>query len=52
MIASWRQLRTTVSHARLVPGCSRFLVGRFFYTVRAVNTVIVVMSVFPCRPSG
>jgi len=50
-IASWRQLRTTVAHAREVPGLSRFLIGRFFYT-DPVNTVIVVMSVFAVEAIG
>ena len=50
-IASWRQLRTTIAHAREVPGLPRFLVGRFFYT-DPVNTVIVVMSVFATQAIG
>jgi UMF1 family MFS transporter len=50
-IASWQQLRTTVRHAREVPGLSRFLIGRFFYT-DPVNTVIVVMSVFATEAIG
>jgi MFS transporter, UMF1 family len=50
-IASWAQLRTTVEHARQVPGLMRFLVGRFFYT-DPVNTVIVVMSVFATDAIG
>lgn len=49
--ASWRQLRTTIAHAREVPGLPRFLVGRFFYT-DPVNTVIVVMSVFAVEAIG
>jgi MFS transporter, UMF1 family len=44
-VRSWAQLRTTVRHAREVPGLLRFLVGRFFYT-DPVNTAIVVMSAF------
>lgn len=44
-VRSWAQLRTTVQHAREVPGLPRFLVGRFFYT-DPVNTAIVVMSAF------
>jgi UMF1 family MFS transporter len=44
-VRSWSQLRTTVRHAREVPGLLRFLVGRFFYT-DPVNTAIVVMSAF------
>jgi UMF1 family MFS transporter len=50
-IASWSQLRTTIEHARQVPGLLRFLVGRFFYT-DPVNTVIVVMSVFAVEAIG
>ena len=50
-IASWAQLRTTIEHARQVPGLLRFLVGRFFYT-DPVNTVIVVMSVFAVEAIG
>lgn len=50
-IASWQQLRTTIAHAREVPGLPRFLVGRFFYT-DPVNTVIVVMSVFATEAIG
>ena len=50
-IASWSQLRTTVDHARQVPGLLRFLVGRFFYT-DPVNTVIVVMAVFATEAIG
>jgi MFS transporter, UMF1 family len=45
VVRSWAQLRTTVGHAREVPGLLRFLVGRFFYT-DPVNTAIVVMSAF------
>jgi MFS transporter, UMF1 family len=50
-IASWSQLRTTIEHARQVPGLLRFLVGRFFYT-DPVNTVIVVMAVFATDAIG
>ena len=50
-IASWKQLRTSVAHAREVPGLPRFLIGRFFYT-DPVNTVIVVMSVFATQAIG
>jgi len=50
-IASWAQLRTTLAHAREVPGLLRFLVGRFFYT-DPVNTVIVVMAVFAVEAIG
>jgi UMF1 family MFS transporter len=44
VIAAFGQLRTSIEHARAVPGLGRFLLGRFFYS-DAVNTVIVVMSV-------
>jgi UMF1 family MFS transporter len=44
IVAAFGQLRTSIDHARQVPGLGRFLVGRFFYS-DAVNTVIVVMSV-------
>jgi UMF1 family MFS transporter len=50
-IGSWSQLRTTVEHARAVPGLVRFLAGRFFYT-DPVNTVIVIMSVFAVEAIG
>ena len=48
---SWSQLRTTIGHAREVPGLGRFLVGRFFYS-DAVNTIIVVMSVVTVYAKG
>jgi UMF1 family MFS transporter len=51
VIASWKQLRTTIVHAREVPGLPRFLVGRFFYS-DAVNTVIVVMTVVAVQAVG
>jgi MFS transporter, UMF1 family len=51
VISSWRQLGTTIRHAREVPGLPRFLVGRFFYS-DAVNTVIVVMSVVAVEAVG
>jgi len=51
VLASWRQLGTTIRHAREVPGLPRFLVGRFFYS-DAVNTVIVVMSVVAVQAVG
>ena len=51
VVTSWRQLGTTIRHAREVPGLSRFLVGRFFYS-DAVNTVIVVMSVVAVEAVG
>jgi UMF1 family MFS transporter len=44
-LGSWAQVRTTIDHARAVPGLGRFLLGRLFYT-DPVNTVIVVMSAF------
>ncbi|MBF8290055.1 MAG: transporter [Chloroflexi bacterium] len=50
-LASWSQLRTTIDHAREVPGLARFLVARFFYT-DPVNTVIVVMAVFATQAIG
>jgi UMF1 family MFS transporter len=50
-VASWRQLGTTIRHAREVPGLPRFLVGRFFYS-DAVNTLIVVMSVVAVEAVG
>jgi len=49
--ASWAQLRLTIAHARQVPGLSRFLLGRFFYS-DAVNTVIVVMSIVAVQAVG
>jgi UMF1 family MFS transporter len=51
VVASFRQLRTSIEHAREVPGLGRFLVGRFFYS-DAVNTVIVVMSVVTTEALG
>jgi UMF1 family MFS transporter len=48
---SLTQLRTSVAHAREVPGLLRFLIGRFFYS-DAVNTIIVVMSVVTTRAKG
>jgi len=50
-IDSWSQLRTTLDHAREVPGLIRFLIARFFYT-DPVNTVIVVMAVFAVKAIG
>jgi UMF1 family MFS transporter len=50
-VASWQQLRTTIRHAKEVPGLPRFLVGRFFYS-DAVNTVIVVMTVVAVEAVG
>ena len=51
VVGSLAQLRTSVEHAREVPGLLRFLVGRFFYS-DAVNTIIVVMSVVTTRAKG
>jgi UMF1 family MFS transporter len=51
VIASFGQLRTSIDHARQVPGLWRFLIGRFFYS-DAVNTVIVVMSVVTTEALG
>jgi UMF1 family MFS transporter len=51
VIAAFGQLRTTIDHARTVPGLWRFLIGRFFYS-DAVNTVIVVMSVVTTEALG
>jgi UMF1 family MFS transporter len=48
---SWSQLRTTIGHARAVPGLGRFLLGRFFYS-DAVNTIIVVMTVVTVYAKG
>jgi len=51
VLGSLTQLRTSIAHAREVPGLGRFLVGRFFYS-DAVNTIIVVMSVVTTRAKG
>jgi MFS transporter, UMF1 family len=51
VVGSWSQLRTSIRHAREVPGLLRFLVGRFFYS-DAVNTIIVVMTVVTTRAKG
>ncbi|MEO5966568.1 MAG: MFS transporter [Candidatus Limnocylindrales bacterium] len=51
VVQSWKQLRTTIAHARQVPGLPRFLLGRFFYS-DAVNTIIVVMTVVAVRAVG
>ena len=51
VVASWSQLRTSIRHAREVPGLLRFLVARFFYS-DAVNTIIVVMTVVTTRAKG
>ena len=45
------QIRVTIAHAREVPGLTRFLLGRFFYS-DAVNTLIVVMSVVAVKAVG
>jgi UMF1 family MFS transporter len=45
------QIRSTIAHARTVPGLLRFLTARFFYS-DAVNTIIVVMSVVAVRAMG
>jgi UMF1 family MFS transporter len=51
VLGSLSQLRTTVAHARHVPGLLRFMVGRFFYS-DAVNTIIVVMTVVTTKAKG
>jgi MFS transporter, UMF1 family len=51
VVGSWSQLRTTIEHAKEVPGLRRFLVGRFFYS-DAVNTIIVVMAIVTVRAKG
>ena len=51
LVGSFGQLRTTIEHARAVPGLGRFLLGRFFYS-DAINTVIVVMSVVAHEAKG
>lgn len=48
---SLAQLRTSVAHAREVPGLLRFLVARFFYS-DAVNTIIVVMTIVATKAMG
>ena len=50
-IAALGQLRTTILDARTVPGLSRFLIGRFFYS-DAVNTIIVVMAIVATEAMG
>jgi MFS transporter, UMF1 family len=50
-LASLGQLRATIADAKTVPGLSRFLVGRFFYS-DAVNTIIAVMSVVATKAMG
>ena len=49
--ASLGQVIVTLRHAGAVPGLSRFLAGRFFYS-DAVATLIVVMSVVAVRAMG
>jgi MFS transporter, UMF1 family len=51
VVGSLGQLRTSIRHAREVPGLRRFLVARFFYS-DAVNTIIVVMSVVTVYAMG
>ena len=51
IVGSFTQLRTSIRHAREVPGLLRFLVARFFYS-DAVNTIIVVMSVVTVYAKG
>jgi UMF1 family MFS transporter len=51
VLGSLAQLRTSIGHARQVPGLLRFLVGRFFYS-DAVNTIIVVMTVVTTKAKG
>ena len=48
---SLTQLRTSIGHARAVPGLLRFLVARFFYS-DAVNTIIVVMTIVTTKAKG
>jgi MFS transporter, UMF1 family len=50
-IAALGQLRETILDARTVPGLSRFLIGRFFYS-DAVNTIIVVMAIVATEAMG
>jgi MFS transporter, UMF1 family len=51
VVEAFGQLRTSIEHAKAVPGLGRFLIGRFFYS-DAVNTVIVVMSVVTVEALG
>jgi UMF1 family MFS transporter len=51
VVASWRQIAVTISHAREVPGLFRFLVGRFFYS-DALNTVVAVMTIVATKAVG
>jgi UMF1 family MFS transporter len=50
-VRSWRQLGTTLRHAREAPGLLRFIVARFFYS-DPVNTTIAVMSAFAVHAVG
>jgi len=50
-LGTWRQLATTVEHARRRPGLLRFIVGRFFYS-DPINTAIAVMSLFAIHAVG
>ena len=50
-IAALGQLRATILDARTVPGLTRFLVGRFFYS-DSVNTIIVVMAIVATEAMG
>jgi MFS transporter, UMF1 family len=50
-VAALTQLKTTIEHAKAVPGLGRFLLGRFFYS-DAVNTIIVVMSIVATKAMG
>ena len=50
-VAALTQLKTTIGHAKAVPGLGRFLLGRFFYS-DAVNTIIVVMSIVATKAMG
>jgi UMF1 family MFS transporter len=50
-VRSWRQLGTTLQHAREAPGLLRFIVARFFYS-DPVNTTIAVMSAFAVHAVG
>jgi MFS transporter, UMF1 family len=51
ILGSLTQLRTSVRHAREVPGLLRFLAARFFYS-DAVNTIIVVMTIVTTKAKG
>jgi len=51
VVGSLTQVRTSIAHAREVPGLLRFLVARFFYS-DAVNTIIVVMTIVATKAKG